>query len=547
MNRENSKKYSRVAKLIGILSGFVFVLGTSYAVFRVTTTGKKENVVSAGKLDVRIENEQNEISLGNALPQTEEDGKKNTPYTFDVVNEGTIDAMYDLYIEVNNDSTLDAGLIRYYLTVIEDGEEEKQVTLEGTFITHKEENIKKGKRAYKIDTKDLEVNKTNKYKLYLWIDYDATMEKAMNKVFKANIRVDAEQTKAKKLIRQVDASENADSSAIAYLYEDGTVVVKGTGKIKSGLSDSLKLVNAEVLVNYKKALQSLGVDTSNINDIEDLQSYLDSQDSNFKDQLNTQLTYMAYKEVLQEINMDSDKVTDYDSLMNYLYELGWLTSSTAAGQEYFEKCDNNMYYHYSIVSNNPNKIVIKDGITNIPSGLFQENESIVEVTLPNSVKSIDDYAFYNCINLKSITISSSVTSIGKSAFDTCNSLTSITIPNSVTSIGKSAFSSCSSLASVTLSNNITSIEDGLFLNCRDLTSITIPNGVTSIGASAFASCESISAITIPNSVKSVGIFAFKEWSSSQTINIDNTKDYVSTNWLGSWSMSCFANINYLRT
>ena len=78
MNRENSKKYSRVAKLIGILSGFVFVLGTSYAVFRVTTTGKKENVVSAGKLDVRIENEQNEISLGNALPQTEEKFRQET-------------------------------------------------------------------------------------------------------------------------------------------------------------------------------------------------------------------------------------------------------------------------------------------------------------------------------------------------------------------------------------------------------------------------------------------------------------------------------------
>ena len=71
MNNENSKRYSRVAKLIGIFSGFILVLWTSYAVFRVTTTGEKENVVSAGKLDVRIENEQNEITINNALPQTE--------------------------------------------------------------------------------------------------------------------------------------------------------------------------------------------------------------------------------------------------------------------------------------------------------------------------------------------------------------------------------------------------------------------------------------------------------------------------------------------
>ena len=39
MNNKNSKKYSKIAKLIGILSGFILVLGTSYAVFRVTTTG----------------------------------------------------------------------------------------------------------------------------------------------------------------------------------------------------------------------------------------------------------------------------------------------------------------------------------------------------------------------------------------------------------------------------------------------------------------------------------------------------------------------------
>ena len=127
MNNENSKRYSKIAKLIGVLSGFILVLGTSYAVFRVTTTGEKENVVSAGKLDVRVENEQNEITINNALPQTEEEGKQNTPYTFDIVNRGNINAMYDLYLEVNNESTLDASVIRYYLTVVEDGEE-KQIT-----------------------------------------------------------------------------------------------------------------------------------------------------------------------------------------------------------------------------------------------------------------------------------------------------------------------------------------------------------------------------------------------------------------------------------
>ena len=56
-----------------------------------------------------------------------------------------------------------------------------------------------------------------------------------------------------------------------------------------------------------------------------------------------------------------------------------------------------------------------------------------------SVTSIEERAFYECLDLTSVTIPNSVTSIGDYAFSGCKSLTSITIPNSVTSIGKDAF------------------------------------------------------------------------------------------------------------
>lgn len=53
-------------------------------------------------------------------------------------------------------------------------------------------------------------------------------------------------------------------------------------------------------------------------------------------------------------------------------------------------------------------------------------------TIPDSVKSIGDCAFFGCSGLKSVTIPDSVTSIGEDAFYGCTSLTSITIPDSVT-------------------------------------------------------------------------------------------------------------------
>ncbi|MDY4514774.1 MAG: leucine-rich repeat domain-containing protein, partial [Paludibacteraceae bacterium] len=50
----------------------------------------------------------------------------------------------------------------------------------------------------------------------------------------------------------------------------------------------------------------------------------------------------------------------------------------------------------------------------------------------------------------------------------------ITIPNSVTSIESSAFYGCSSLTSITLPNSVTSIESSAFYGCSSLTSITLP-------------------------------------------------------------------------
>ncbi|MBO4545139.1 MAG: leucine-rich repeat domain-containing protein, partial [Verrucomicrobia bacterium] len=87
-------------------------------------------------------------------------------------------------------------------------------------------------------------------------------------------------------------------------------------------------------------------------------------------------------------------------------------------------------------------------------------------------------------SLLSITIPDSVTSIGSSAFAYCSSLTSITIPKSVTSIGINVFSRCSNLTSVYYQGDVPSV-NGMMLYAA------APNSLISYYPEGNASWEAV--------------------------------------------------------
>jgi hypothetical protein len=127
---------------------------------------------------------------------------------------------------------------------------------------------------------------------------------------------------------------------------------------------------------------------------------------------------------------------------------------------------------------------------------YPQGKQDTNYTIPNSVKSIGNDAFFWCISLGSITIPNSVTNMGNRVFYNCTALTSIDIPANVESIGDEVFSDCSSLGTVTVPNSVKSIGDMAFFNCTGLTSISIGSGVMSIGFEAFYRCESLTAIDV---------------------------------------------------
>ena len=161
--------------------------------------------------------------------------------------------------------------------------------------------------------------------------------------------------------------------------------------------------------------------------------------------------------------------------------------------------------------------------------IFGCNNTII----PNTVVSIESFAFCGCISLKSILIPNSVISIGDHTFDSCYSLVSITvdennpvydsrdncnalietktnklllgcnntvIPNTITIIGDSAFSGCTEITTIEIPYGVTSIGSNAFSLCIGLTNVVIPSTVTSIRSSAFAWCVNLTEIKIPASV-----------------------------------------------
>ncbi len=157
-------------------------------------------------------------------------------------------------------------------------------------------------------------------------------------------------------------------------------------------------------------------------------------------------------------------------------------------------------------------LVIGNNVERIPSNMFSRGGFTGSLTIPNSVTSIGNGAFYYCSGLTgSLTIPNSVTSIGYTAFCGCSGFTgNLIIPNSVTTINGSVFQLCSGLTgSLTIPNSVTSIGGMAFYGCSGFTgSLTIPNSVTSIGSDAFSGCSfiglDIDMINIPDNFRGKG-------------------------------------------
>ena len=202
----------------------------------------------------------------------------------------------------------------------------------------------------------------------------------------------------------------------------------------------------------------------------------------------------------------------YDACIDDIYYNFDQTAKTAT-VTYYSSGNYNQYGYFGTV-NIPATVDYNGetySVTSIGELAFRYCSGLSAVTIPNSVTSIGQYAFFETgwynsqpdgvlyldnwlIGYKgekptgAIVITEGTRGIADYAFYQCSDLTAVTIPNSVRNIGNGAFNECNSLTAVTIPDGITSIGEHTFYNCSSLTSITIPSSVTSIGYAAFFGC-----------------------------------------------------------
>lgn len=208
-------------------------------------------------------------------------------------------------------------------------------------------------------------------------------------------------------------------------------------------------------------------------------------------------------------------------------------NSNIATKDYvvYNKATQSIIDYNSFHDKTPTMTSVVDGvtITNIADSAFANKQITGAISIPDSIVTIANNAFYN--NAISSVSLGSTTSIGNNAFSNNKITGELVIPNSVTTIGDGAFSgspSTNTINSLTLSNTITYIGSNAFTNNAITGSLTIPDTLTSLGTSVFAN-NKITSLTIGSGIASIPVSTFENNTITGALVIPNNVTQINNN------------------
>ena len=157
-------------------------IGVSYSMWNISVSQDTNNTAYTECFDLSVTNKENNISLENAYPISNDKGKRLTPFTFTVTNTCDITTEYSVNLEVLNTSTLSSKFIDVMF--------EGNINLLSSYDSADKVNTS-SIESRKLTTGILKSQESKDYSLRLWIDYNTTLEDLDNEIksFKSKIVV----------------------------------------------------------------------------------------------------------------------------------------------------------------------------------------------------------------------------------------------------------------------------------------------------------------------------------------------------------------------
>ena len=116
--------------------------------------------------------------------------------------------------------------------------------------------------------------------------------------------------------------------------------------------------------------------------------------------------------------------------------------------------------------------------------------------------------------MQKVTLPSTLKEIGKHAFEQCYKLNNINIPEGVKELKEYTFYNCENLKDIYLPSTLRKIDNCAFYKCPSLKKVFIPEGVEEIEEGTFSSASNIESLFLPKSLKKI---------SAQIIEYDSLK------------------------
>ena len=187
---EIKKKKRKLSIYYGLLVTVICIIGVSFAWFRLYLSQNENNTIASRTcFNTTLTEDTSKISLTDAFPITDEDGLKQTPFTFTIKN--NCNSYVKVYITIDStyrESTNTSYLKDNYMKVNispKGTTTGKSVILGSQTLTDLENN----RKGYIIVSTGLNANEEKSYDLRIWMDSAVTTEQGLNKNWSGKIVV----------------------------------------------------------------------------------------------------------------------------------------------------------------------------------------------------------------------------------------------------------------------------------------------------------------------------------------------------------------------